>query len=487
MHNSTDQRLEHILSFSPAIIYTCRAGGAFGATFVSANITSLFGYSTQECLDNPSFWRENIHPDDCERVFENYGFLYEKGHHTHEYRFRKKDGGYVWVLDEVHLVCDPEGSPVEIIGSWLDITKRKETEAALQKSEALFRSFFQSNPLATIITSPSGLVHMINPAFASRTNFSEEEVVGRTVQELGFWRKPEDRNRMVTAIKEYGFIDNLESSFYGNNVEPMTCIVFSCVVENEGEERILSIIIDVTEQKKAEEALLKLDQAKSDFISTAAHELRTPLIAIVGYSELLGNAGSNALTEEQKESYTSIIQDQAEDLNHLVDNLLDVGRIQLGRSLSIVPKEVELAGIIEKVAEASKMKSRRHNILVAHYNALPEKIWIDGSRITQVLNNLLANAIKYSPQGGTIKIQTMTDEDQVTVSIIDQGIGMNSQQVEHIFDRFYSGEDAKPVASGLGLGMCIVEQIIVEHCGEIFVSSAPDEGTTVTFTLPIKQ
>jgi signal transduction histidine kinase len=267
----------------------------------------------------------------------------------------------------------------------------------------------------------------------------------------------------------------------------MTCIVSSRAVEIDGEVRILSIIVDVTEQRKAEETLRKLDQAKSDFISMAAHELRTPLIAIVGYSELLGSTGKNALTEEQKESYISIIQDQAEDLNHLVDNLLDVGRIQMGRSLRIVPKKVELSGIIEKVVKALKMKSRRHDIIVAHYNPLPEKIWIDGTRITQVLNNLLANAIKYSPRGGTIKIQTMTDEDKVTVSIVDQGIGMTSQQVEHIFDRFYRGEDEKPVASGLGLGMCIVKQIIVDHGGEIFVSSAQDEGTTVTFILPINQ
>ncbi|MCF6239401.1 MAG: PAS domain S-box protein, partial [Candidatus Marinimicrobia bacterium] len=487
MNNPTATRIEHILSFSPAIIYTCRADGDFGATFISKNITHRFGYSVQECLDDPNFWRGNIHPDDSERIFENSGSLYKKGSHTHEYRFRKKDGSYAWVLDEVHLIRDSEGNPIEIVGSWLDITERKETEVALQKSEALFRAFFQTNPVATIITSTSGLVHMVNPAFTSRTDFTIDDVVGRTAQELGFWRYPEDRKRMVAAIQEHGYIDNLESSFYGKNNKPMTCIVSSRTIEYEGEVMMLSIVIDVTEQRKAEEDMRKLDQAKSDFISTAAHELRTPLIAIVGYSELLGSAGNTALTEEQKESYISIIQDQAEDLNHLVDNLLDVGRIQVGRSLGITPKEVELAGIVGKVVEASKMKSRRHNILVAHYNALPEKILIDGSRITQVLNNLLSNAIKYSPKGGPIKIQTMTDENKVTVSIIDQGIGMTPQEVEHVFDRFYRGEDEKAVACGLGLGMCIVEQIIADHGGEVFVSSTPGEGTTITFTLPIKQ
>ncbi|RLB63908.1 MAG: hypothetical protein DRH08_10435 [Deltaproteobacteria bacterium] len=616
MHNSTDKRIEYILSFSPAIIYACRVDGNFGATFVSENISSQFGYSTRECLDNPDFWRSNIHPDDCERVFENYGALYEKGHHTHEYRFRRKDGSYVWVLDEVNLIRDSEGNPVEIIGSWLDITQRKETEevllksdvryrlltenakdliyrmslpdghyeyvspasvdlfgyppsefydspkliqkiihpdwqkyfeeqwdklevgdmppyyeyqiihksgetrwvhqrnvlirdnsgqpvaiegiasditerketeVALLKSEALFRAFFQANPVASIITSPLGLVHMVNPAFTSRTDFSAEEVVGRTAQELGFWRDPEDRNRMVAAIKEYGFIDNLETSFYGKDSKPMTCIVSSRAIEYKGEVRILSIVIDVTEQRKAEEALRKLDQAKSDFISTAAHELRTPLIAVIGYCELLENVDNNPLTEEQKKSYLSIVQSNAEILNHLVDDLLDVGRIQIGRSLGVVPKENDLSVIIEKAVQSLSVKSQRHDIIVTHDNALPGTVWLDRARITQVLNNLISNAIKYSPQGGTIIVETMTDEDTVTISIIDRGQGMTPQQIEHIFDRFYRGEDENSATSGLGLGMSIVKQIIVDHGGKISVSSQQGAGTTVTFTLPIRQ
>ena len=489
MHIFTDQRIKHILSLSPAIIYTCRVDRAFGATFVSENITSLFGYSTQECLDNPDFWWENIHPDDRERIIESqhYDILIEKGHYAHEYRFRKKDGNYAWVLDELRLIRDSEGNHVEIVGSWLDITDRKETEDALRESEALFRDFFQTNPAATIITSPSGLVHMVNPAFTSRTDFSEEDVVGRTAQELGFWRDPEDRVRMVAAIQDHGFIDNLEGSFYGKNDKPMICLISSRAVEFEGEVRILSVVHDITEQKKAEVALRKLDQDKSDFISAAAHELRTPLIAVIGYCELLENVDNNPLTEEQKKSYLSIVQSNAESLNHLVDDLLDVGRIQIGRSLGIVPKENDLSVIIEKAVQSLSVKSQRHDIIVTHDNALSGTIWLDRARITQVLNNLISNAIKYSPQGGTIKVETMTDEDTVTISIIDRGQGMTPQQVEHIFDRFYRGEDANSATSGLGLGMSIVKQIIVDHGGEISVSSQQGAGTTVTFTLPIRQ
>jgi len=486
MHDLSDQRIKHILSCSPAIIYAVRVHEPFNITFLSENFSSHFGYSTEECLNNPDFWRENIHPDDCDCVFADHASLYKEGHHVHEYRFRKKDGDYLWVLDELRLAHDSAGNPSEIFGSWLDITERKKTEAALQTSETLFRDFFQTNPIATIITSLSGIVHMVNPAFTIRTDFTQEEVVGRTAQELGFWRDPVDRDRMVAAIKEKGFIDNLEASFYGKGGKPMTCLVSSRAVRFAGEQRILSTVLDVTEQRKADEALRTLDQAKSDFISTAAHVLRTPLIAIVGYSELLENSDNNLLTEEQKESYLSIIQSNAENLNHLVDDLLDVGRIQIGRSLGVVPKENHIAAIIEKIAESMRVKSRQHDIVVNHVNAPPQVMWFDGGRIAQVFYNLLSNAIKYSPLGGTITIQTISDEDKIMISVIDQGQGMTLQQVEHVFDRFYRADSGNAETSGLGLGMSIVQQIIVDHGGEVCVDSNPGQGTTVTFSLPLK-
>ena len=117
---------------------------------------------------------------------------------------------------------------------------------------------------------------------------------------------------------------------------------------------------------------------------------------------------------------------------------------------------------------------------------MPATVSLDGGRIRQVLHNLLDNAIKYSPHGGTIKVQTVTDSDQVAVSVMDQGIGMTSQQVEHIFDRFYRAEFSNAATSGLGLGMNIVKQSITDHGGEIFISSDLGAGTTVTFTLPLR-
>ncbi len=484
MQDFSDERIKRILALSPAVIYTCRASGDFGATFVSDNVTTILGYSPRECLETPDFWRENIHPDDRERVLADYPSFYGIEHYVHEYRFRKKDGGYLWILDELRLIHDSEGNPVEIVGSWLDISGRKATESALKKSEALFRIFFESNPVATIITSPSGVVHQVNPAFIKNTDYSLQEVVGKTSQELGFWNDPDARDCLIREVQEHGFINDMESCFYGKNRQPMTCLVSSRAIEYDGEVRVLSTVRDITEQKKAEEVLLKLDQAKSDFISIVAHELRTPLIAIVGYSELLEYAANSGLTEEQKENYLSIIQSNAESLNLLVDDLLDVGRIQVGKPLGVSLKENDLAVPIKKASDSLRMKSGQHKIVIAHENPMPESLWFDEGRICQVLNNLLSNAIKYSPQGGVININTMTDQDKVTVSIVDYGLGMSPQQVAHIFDRFYRGGFEPSDTSGLGLGMNIVKQVIDDHGGGIVVSSLLGEGTTVSFTLP---
>ena len=306
MEISSEQRIRHILSFSPAIIYTCNVDGDYGLTFVSENVLQQFGYTPAECLGKQNFWREVIHPDDYAYVFDGSDGFLSTGREIREYRLRKKDGNYIWVHDELRLIRDDQGTPVEIIGSWLNITDRKNAEDALRNSENLFREFFLTNPVATIITSPEGLVHMVNPAFIDASGYSIQEVVGRTSLELGFWQNPEDRQRMVSAIRQHGFMDRLEADFYCKGNRRMTCLVSSRAIKHEGELRILSIVIDLSEQRAAEEAMRKLEKAKSDFISTVAHELRTPLIAIVGYCELLENAEVMGFTDEQRRHYLSI-------------------------------------------------------------------------------------------------------------------------------------------------------------------------------------
>ena len=482
----SEQRIKHILLSSPAIIYTCRFDGGCELTFVSENILRHFGYTADECLRNRNFWREVIHPDDHAHVLAGRESFLPTGHEIREYRLLKKDGSYLWVHDEMRLIRDDQGAPVEIVGSWLDITDRKRAEDALRSSEKIFREFFLTNPVATIITNLEGLVQMVNPAFIEASGYGADEVVGHSSLELGFWQNPEDRERMVSAVRQHGYIDKMEADFCCKGDRHMTCLVSSRAVEYAGELRILSIVIDVTEQRAAEAAMQKLDKAKSDFISTAAHELRTPLIAIVGYCELLENAVSMGFTDKQKESYLSIVQSNAEILNRLIDDLLDIGRIQIGRSIGVLPKANNLREIVDKVIASFSVKPGRHEIVLESSAGLPQIVWLDAGRIAQVLHNLLGNAIKYSPAGGIVKVRLSGDTDRISVSIVDHGIGMTAEQVGQMFERFYRVDPDSLATTGMGLGMSIVKQIIDDHGGDISVSSQPGEGTTVTFELPVK-
>jgi adenylate cyclase len=132
---AAQERLVHLLACAPAVIYSYRATGDFAPTFVSQNIMDWLGYEPQEYLEHPDFWRSRVHPDELARVEAESVHLFMKGRHTQEYRFQKKGGSYCWVIDEQHLIRDHDGEPVEVVGSWSDVTAPKEAEIAFRRSE----------------------------------------------------------------------------------------------------------------------------------------------------------------------------------------------------------------------------------------------------------------------------------------------------------------------------------------------------------------
>jgi two-component system sensor histidine kinase/response regulator len=140
------KRLEYLLSSSPSIIYSCKPTVPYGATFISENLTTLFGYEPREFLENASFWINHIHPEDSARVLAEIQQLFEVGHHAYEYRFLHKDGTYHWVLDALTVVHDEDGNPIEMIGSWIDVTPRKQVEEALQESQHWLSAIAEANP-----------------------------------------------------------------------------------------------------------------------------------------------------------------------------------------------------------------------------------------------------------------------------------------------------------------------------------------------------
>lgn len=227
----------------------------------------------------------------------------------------------------------------------------------------------------------------------------------------------------------------------------------------------------------------EVDQMKSDFLAMAAHELMTPLASIMGYSELLTSETVKELTADQQSEFLNYIYHKAEGLSRIVDDLLDLSRIESGQQISIVKIEFDLNAVVARLLEAYRKVSSSHQF-VLEVKCDNCKLVADPIRIEQVMENLLSNAVKYSPDGGEIRIECSGDKQFCRFSIIDQGIGMSAEQVEHVFDKFYRVDASDTARQGVGLGMSIAQHIIEAHHGAIEVSSRPGQGTCISFSLP---
>lgn len=232
---------------------------------------------------------------------------------------------------------------------------------------------------------------------------------------------------------------------------------------------------------EAQQALHVRDQ----FLSIAAHELRTPMTSILATTQLLLRQARRAEHADPKEvRRLHILADQTRRLNQLVLSLLDLSRLEAGQ-LTIERGPVDLAGLTRRVVEEMSLALDRHTI---RCHCVEAAILVDGDelRLDQVLQNLLQNAIKYSPDGGTVEITVRREGAQAVVTITDQGIGIPPEAVPQLFSRFYRAENVgSRQISGMGLGLYVVREIISLHGGTIEVTSQEGAGSTFTLRLPL--
>lgn len=268
---------------------------------------------------------------------------------------------------------------------------------------------------------------------------------------------------------------------FEENAEPVTFdVVLSCVLDEAGDVvQVVTVLHDITREKE-------IAQMKNDFVSHVSHELKTPLASINAYAEML--VDGEAEDEETRDQFCEIIQGQAQRLGRLIEDILNISRIESG--LVKVNKETHsLALVIRDAVEMIKSYAQEKNISVeAPATILYDQVYIDRDMVSQVVINLLSNAVKYTPAGGHITVGSELNEadGKVTVTVTDTGVGIPAEDVDHVFDKFYRVEANNKYAKGTGLGLNLVKQIVESvHNGAIFVTSVQDEGSTFGFTLPL--
>jgi two-component system phosphate regulon sensor histidine kinase PhoR len=257
------------------------------------------------------------------------------------------------------------------------------------------------------------------------------------------------------------------------------CIV-SCIYEDNGQVcGVVAVLHDITREKE-------ISQMKNEFVSHVSHELKTPLASITAYAEML--VDGEAADEETRGEFYSIIQAQAQRLNRLIEDILNISRIESGLvKVNKTPASMML--LIRDAVQMIRSYAAEKKLTINEQAPIVfDQVYVDKDMISQVLINLLSNAVKYTPTGGSITIgmEVEESEEKVRIIITDTGVGIPAAEVDRVFDKFYRVETNNKCAKGTGLGLNLVKQIVEKvHDGRVFVTSKVGEGSTFGFELPL--
>jgi len=456
------ERLRAIIINVPGVVWEAieENGGERRVTYISPQIEALLGYSVDEWYRNPNFWRDVIVVPDIGAVEQ----LRKDGPASTRYRMRTRDGRLIWT--EVRASCFMEGRTRVIRGVTIDITAQREAERRehfLSEASALLTSSFEYES-----TLPR-IVALAVPEIASWCAIDVSDELGET-------------HRVATAgeVPGEGELLTLPLTAAGRTLGLLSLAATDPDLAAELARRIGAAISHAQLYREAQEA----NRAKDEFLATLSHELRTPLTATLGWASMLRLGG---LSADNFKTAVETIERSIRTQTKLIDEILDVSRIVTGKlQLSTAP--VRVATIIEAAVETIRPSVMAKGLALTVEVAPVEGMVIgDGSRLQQVIWNLLSNSVKFTPLGGSIAI-TMDHPtpESIRISVKDSGSGIPRKFLPYVFERFRQGDSSMTRAhGGLGLGLSIVRSIVELHGGAVEAfSDGEGRGATFTIMLP---
>lgn len=323
----------------------------------------------------------------------------------------------------------------------------------------------------------AGTLVAVNDAGLRMLGIDRAATVGQSIDLLARLVCPAERPHLGLRAALAGEAVRTECQVQVRNQQPRVVDISATPIYDDAHEisGAVTVVRDITRAKE-------MDRLRDDFLSIAAHELKTPITALKGYVQLVLKRVGDHPELENARRFLEMVDQQADRITSLVQKLLDAGRIHAGK-LDLQRSTFDLQGLLELVAERMQQFSLVHTIIVAH--SAPVMVHADQHRIEQVLINLVDNAIKYSPGGGPITLDARLEDAQVVVSVRDEGLGIPVEKLSRVFDRWYQAHaGTSGDFGGMGLGLSICKEIVEQHGGRIWAEAA-ERGSHIRFTLPL--
>lgn len=474
-------------------------------TFVSEQAERLLGYPPEWWLEKPDFWQEHIHPDDQQAAVKHCTSISgEEGHKSFEYRMVAADGRVVWLRDLASVQLEKD-KPAVIQGIMVDITDRKQAEEGRRESEALKGAIMEAALDCIVVMNEEGEVIEFNPTAEKTFGYTRAEMLGRPLVEKIV--PPAMRERHLRLLTKFL---RTRKGRLGKRIEMTAMRVDGCEFPVElavvpiqlGERAVFTAYLrDITERKEAEKKMrrirVRLEQTNRDlrgknkeiqnFYHTLSHELKTPLTSAGEFISIVMDGLAGPLNHTQME-YLGIARQSCNQLRFCINDLLDATRLETGK-LAIELKRASLVPIIERVLTTMRSRAKEKAITLTQ-ELRPDLGYapLDEYRMTQVISNLLGNAIKYTPPGGAVMIKAGDAPGRpefIQVSVKDTGCGVPKEEQERIFDRLYQVKSGDATTEqGVGLGLYLCRELVQLHGGEIRVESQLGKGSTFSFVLP---
>ncbi len=527
----SEERFRSLCAASPIGIFCNDALG--NCIYTNARWQADYGLTFEESLG--SRWLQSLHPEDRQRTGDEWNTHVEarKGY-IGEYRILKKDGDVRWMRVRTEPMFNAEGQLIGHVGMTEDITERKQIEEQLRASEIRFRTLCAGSPIGIFIATAAGACEYTNARWQQIYGLTPEESLGTAWANV---THPDDREVMLEAwqtqqkeefFQEFRLLTPQgEVRWVRVHAHPLTFsegdapgyvgTVEDITVRKQAEGALLRSYIELErrveertrELAHAKEAAELANSAKSQFLANMSHELRTPMHAIIGFAKFGLKKSKSLSSDEQADNLTEICT-SAENLLKLLNNLLDLSKLEAGQmryDLHLHSLEV----IIHAVSrELQPLLAQKHILL--HIEAkmpLPD-LECDEGKLRQVLRNIIANAIKFTEERRTITVtsEIIIHSEQATalvrnlpgkspplvassgyirIDVRDQGVGIPEDELESVFDKFVQSSKTRTGAGGTGLGLAICREIIQAHYGRIWAENNPSGGACISCILPLRQ